>query len=174
MEDKYIWHYNDKEYMEFAKKNVKMFMENFNYKSYITPYNETRELVGRIIEEFQSLECCIANLLYYAIEFGIYKGKVKFDFDNYISATKIIKNLQGVLIEDKIAKQLINLVKIRNYIVHKHFVSENKKQAEKEFPNFLFMIYETVDYISNVTNRIIGGATHIPNIFEINPKTINN
>ena len=35
------------------------------------------------------------------------------------------------------------------------------------------MIYEAVDYISNVTNRIIGGATHIPNIFEVNQKTVN-
>lgn len=170
MDDKYIWHYNDKEYMEFAKENVTRFMKNFNYKSYITPYNETRELVGRIIEEFQLLENCISGLLYHAIEYGIYKGNVKFNFDNYISATKIIKSLKGVLIEDKIAKQLISLVKIRNYIVHKHFVSENQEKAEKEFPNFLFMIYEAVDYISNVTNRIIGGATHIPNIFEVNPK----
>ena len=170
MEDKFIWHYNDKEYMEFAKEYVTKFMENFNYKSYITPYNETRELVGRIIEEFQSLEGCITDLLYYAIEYGIYKGKGNFNFDNYISATKIIKSLKGILIEDKIAKQLITLVKIRNYIVHKHFVSENQAKAEKEFPNFLFMIYEAVDYISNVTNRIIGGATHIPNIFEVNLK----
>ena len=32
------------------------------------------------------------------------------------------------------------------------------------------MIYEADDYISNVTNRIIGGATHIPNIFEVKAK----
>ena len=39
---------------------------------------------------------------------------------------------------------------------------------EEKFPNFLFMIFEANDYIANVTNRIIGGATHIPNVFEIN------
>ena len=41
---------------------------------------------------------------------------------------------------------------------------------EEKFPDFLFMIFEANDYISNVINRIIGGTTHIPNIFEVKPK----
>ena len=65
---------------------------------------------------------------------------------------------------------MIILIKFRNYIIHEHYLNDNAKQIEKKFPNFLFMIYEADDYISNVTNRIIGGATHIPNIFEVKAK----
>ncbi len=60
-------------------------------------------------------------------------------------------------------------MKFRNYIIHSYYLDDNNSKMEKEFPNFLFMIYEAVDYISNVTNRIIGGATHIPNVFEVKP-----
>lgn len=170
MDKKYIWHYNDEEYLAFSKKYLKEFETSFNYKTYITPYNEARELIGRIIEEFQYLESCIKHLLYEAVRNGIYTGKTKFNFDNYISATKIIRSLKNILIEEKIEKQLITLIKFRNYIVHQHYLSDNAMKAEKEFPKFLFLIFEAIDYISNVTNRIIGGATHIPNIFEVGPK----
>ena len=129
-----------------------------------------RELVGKIIEEFQYLESCINNLIECAIENDLYKGNMKFNFDNYNSATKIIKALKGVLIENKIARKLLSLIRFRNYIIHFHYLSENKQKMEEKFPDFLFMIFEANDYISNVTNRIIGGTTHIPNIFKVKPK----
>ncbi len=166
MERKFTWHFNDEEYMKFAEDNLKAFTENFNYKSYITPHNEMRELLGRIVEEFQYLESLINKLLYLAIEKNIYSGKTKFNFDNYNSASKIINNLRNILIENKIADELIALIKFRNYIVHQHYIDKNRVKNETKFPNYLFLIYEANDYISNVINRIIGGATHIPNIFE--------
>ena len=99
-----------------------------------------------------------------AVEKGIYKGKTKFNFDNYISASKIINELKNILISDKIAKQLLELIKFRNYLVHAHYLNDNKEKIESKFPDFLFMIYEANDYISNVTNRIIGGQ-HIFQIY---------
>lgn len=170
MDSKYIWHYKDIEYLTFSKKYLKEFETTFNYKVYITPYNEARELIGRIIEEFQYLEKGIKHLIYEAVKNGIYTGKTTFNFDNYISAAQIIKSLKNILIEEKIEKQLITLIKFRNYIVHQHYLSNNAIEAEKEFPKFLFLVFEAIDYISNVTNRITGGATHIPNIFEAGPK----
>ena len=104
-----------------------------------------------------------------AVEYKLYNESVKFNFDNYNSATKIVKNLTNCLIEEEISKKLINLIKFRNYIIHAHYLQDNQKENEKKFPYFLFLIFEANDYISNVTNRIIGGATHIPNIFEVNP-----
>ena len=169
MDKKYMWHYNNKEYLEFAEKYIKDFENNFNYKSYITPHDEMRELIGRIIEEFQYLEACIQYLLERAVEYKLYNESVKFNFDNYNSATKIVKNLTNCLIEEEISKKLINLIKFRNYNIHAHYLQDNQKENEKKFPYFLFLIFEANDYISNVTNRIIGGATHIPNIFEVNP-----
>ncbi len=170
MDNKYKWHFNDKDYLEFAENDVTESKNNFNYRSYITPHSEMRELIGRIIEEFQYLESCINYLIKCAIENDLYKGKVSFNFDSYTSATKIIKALKGVLIEDKIAKELLSLINFRNYIIHSHYSNENKLEMEEKFPDFLFMIIEANDYISNVINRIIGGATHIPNVFEVNPK----
>ena len=170
MDNKYKWHFNDKDFLEFAENNVAEFKSSFNYKSYITPHSEMRELIGKIIEEFQYLESCINYLIECAIKNDLYKGNMKFNFDNYNSATKIIKALKGVLIEDKIARELLSLIRFRNYIIHSHYLNENKQKMEEKFPDFLFMIFEANDYISNVTNRIIGGATHIPNIFEVKPK----
>lgn len=60
-------------------------------------------------------------------------------------------------------------MKFRNYIIHAYYLNDNQFKMEKELPNFLFMIFEANDYISNITNRIIGGATHIPNVFEVKP-----
>lgn len=170
MENKYKWHYNDREFLEFAQNHVKEFQEGFNYKSYITPHDDMRELLGRIIEEFQYLESCIKHLIAVAIENKIYSGKSNLNFDNYVPATRIINELTNCLIDKNIAKELIILIKFRNYIIHEHYLNDNAKQIEKKFPSFLFMIYEANDYISNVTNRIIGGATHIPNIFEVKVK----
>jgi len=170
MNDKYKWHYNDKEFLEFAQNHVKEFQESFNYKSYITPHDDMRELLGRIIEEFQYLESCIKHLIEIAIENKIYNGKNNLNFDNYVPATRIINELKNCLIDEKIAKELIVLIKFRNYIIHEHYLNDNSKEIEKKFPHFLFMIFEANDYISNVTNRIIGGATHIPNIFEVKVK----
>lgn len=58
---------------------------------------------------------------------------------------------------------------MRNYLVHYYFLDERKKQKEleKQLPITLFMIFEADDYIENVTNRIIGGRTQMPNIFEV-------
>lgn len=170
MDNKYCWHYNEKEFLSFAEEYVKNTQIAFNYKDYITPHNEMRELLGRIIEEFQYLEACIKHLIEIAVEEKIYKGKTKFNFDNYISASRIINELKNVLIEESFAKQLISLIKFRNYIIHAHYLNDNQEKIEKKFPDFLFMIYEANDYISNVTNRIIGGATHIPNVFEVKIK----
>ena len=167
MDDRYKWHYNDKNFLEFAERNVIEFKNSFDYKNYITPHDEMRELVGKIIEDFQYLEACINSLIKCAIESGLYSGSIKFNFDHYNSATKTIKALKGILIEDRIAKELLSLIEFRNYIIHSHYLNDNRQNIEKEFPNFLFMIYEATDYISNVTNRIKGGATHIPNIFEV-------
>ncbi len=170
MDNKYCWHYNDEEFLSFAEKYVKDLKVSFNYKDYITPHSEMRELLGRIIEEFQYLESCMKYLIECAVDNKLYTGKTKFNFDNYISATKIINELKNILIEESIAKQLISLIKFRNYIIHSHYLSDNQQEIEKKFPYFLFMIYEANDYISNVTNRIIGGSTHIPNVFEVSPK----
>lgn len=35
MDNKYKWHFNDKDYLEFAENNVTEFKSSFNYKSYI-------------------------------------------------------------------------------------------------------------------------------------------
>lgn len=169
MEEKYRWHYNDEEFLKYARESVNNAMLEFDYKTFITPHNETRELIGRIIEEFQYLEACIKHLIQCAVENNIYNAKTVFNFDNYIPASKIINSLKDILIDEKIAKQLLSLMKFRNYIIHSYYLDDNNSKMEKEFPNFLFMIYEAVDYISNVTNRIIGGATHIPNVFEVKP-----
>jgi len=170
MNNKYTWHYTDEEYMQLANEQLEVFYYHFNYKDYITPYNESRELIGRIIEEFQYLESCIKHLLEVAVENGIYSGKKYFNFDHFIQATKVIRELTNILIEDNISKELIKLIKFRNYIIHSHYISDNKEDAEKMFPHFLFSVFEAIDYISNVTNRIIGGATHIPNVFELSIK----
>ena len=170
MNNNYIWHYTDEEYMKLANEQLESFYSHFNYKDYITPYNESRELIGRIIEEFQYLESCIKSLLKVAVENNIYTGKMHFNFDHFIQATKAIRELTNVLIDENISKELIKLIKFRNYIIHSHYISEDSKSAEKMFPYFLFSIFEAIDYISNVTNRIIGGATHIPNIFELTIK----
>ena len=167
MEEKYCWHFNDEEFLNLARDCVNSAQTNFNYKSYITPHNETRELIGRIIEEYQYLEAGIKYLIQCAVEYKLYTGKMNLNFDNYISATKIINSLKGILIDEKIAKQLTALMKFRNYVIHAFYLTDNTSKIEKELPNFLFMIFEAIDYISNVTNRIIGGATHIPNIFEV-------
>ncbi len=167
MNKKHIWHFNDEEYFNFAEERVKNSIVNFNYKSYITPHSDMRELLGKVIEEFQYLESCIKTLITIAIENKLYNGNVKFNFDNYIPATKIINSLKNNLIEEYIANQLIYLMKFRNYVIHEHYLNDNQSKIEKQFPDFLFLIYEANDYISNVTNRIIGGATHIPNVFEI-------
>lgn len=63
MDNKYKWHFNDKDLLEFVENNLTEFKNSFNYKSYITPHSEMRELVGRIIEEFQYLESCINYLI---------------------------------------------------------------------------------------------------------------
>lgn len=169
MKEKYRWHYNDKDFMDFANDYVMNAQTSFNYRDYITPHNETRELIGRIIEELQYLESCIKHLIQCAVDNNLYNGKITFNFDNYIPATKIINSLKNILIDEKIAKQLIALMKFRNYIIHAFYLNDNQSKIEKKLPNFLFMIFEANDYISNVTNRIIGGATHIPNIFEVKP-----
>lgn len=106
MNNKYCWHYNDDEFLTFAENYVNDMKSNFNYKNYITPHNEMRELLGRIIEEFQYLEACIKNLIEIAVANDIYKVKTKFNFDNYIVASKIVNELKNVLISDSIAKQL--------------------------------------------------------------------
>lgn len=121
MDNKYKWYFNNNDYLEFAENNVTEFKSSFNYKSYITPHSEMRELIGEIIEEFQYLESCINYLIECAIENDLYKGNIKFNFDNYNSATKIIKALNGVLIEDKIARKLLSLIRFRNYIIHSHY-----------------------------------------------------
>lgn len=167
MEEKYIWHFNDDEYMLFAKQYIAELKEGFDYKNFITPYNEEREMIGRIIEEFQYLESNMKHLLQCAIRYRIYKGETYFDFSKYISATTIVSELKDTLIEPHIAEELISLIKFRNYIVHTHYVNDNREKKANYFPAFLFKIYEANDYISNVVNRIIGGATHIPNIFEV-------
>ncbi len=168
--NKYCLYYNDKEFFTFAEGYVKNSKISFNYKDYINPHSEMRELLGRIIEEFQYLESCMKHLIEIAAEEKIYKGKTKFNFDNYISASKVINALKNVLIEESIANKLISLIKFRNYIIHSHYLNYNRAKIEKKFPDFLFMIYEANDYISNVTNRIIGGTTHIQNVFDANVK----
>lgn len=90
MNEKYRWHYNDEEFLEFAQEYVNNSITSFNYKDYITPHNEARELIGRIIEEFQYLESCIKYLIECAVENNLYNGKTKFDFDNYIPAQKLL------------------------------------------------------------------------------------
>ncbi|MDE7406046.1 MAG: hypothetical protein K2M89_04165, partial [Clostridiales bacterium] len=107
MEDKYCWHYNDEDFISFAEEYVENLKNSFNYKSYITPHDEMRELLGRVIEEFQYLEASIKSLIEIAVEKGIYKGKIKFNFDNYIAVSKIINQLKNVLISEPIAKQLL-------------------------------------------------------------------
>lgn len=167
MTNEYFWHYNDDEYMAFAKQYIKELKEDFDYREFINPYNEERELIGAIIEEFQLLEQSMKYLLYCAVENNIYKGSCTFDFDKYISATTIVVELKDVLIDPKIAGELKTLIKFRNYIVHSHYTDEKRDEKLQYFPIYLFKIYEANEYISNVVNRIIGGATHIPNIFEV-------
>ncbi len=72
MEEKYRWHYNDEEFLKYARESVNNAMLEFDYKTFITPHNETRELIGRIIEEFQYLEACIKHLIQCAVENNIY------------------------------------------------------------------------------------------------------
>ncbi len=172
MDEKYIWHFNDEEYMQWAEAQIIAFEAEFDYKDYITPHDDARELIGRILEEFQLLESCIKSLLKCAVETGIYVGKATFNFDKFIQATRIINELKGILFEEKSAEDLIELIRFRNYIVHFHYVSDDQKKAEKLFPHFLFMIINAVDYVSNVMNRIIGGCTHLPNVFELKTKNI--
>ena len=167
MDKQYSWHFNDDEYMRFAKNMVAYSIKQFNYRDFITPHDESRELIGRIIEEFQYLEALINNLLEHAIQNGIYSGKVNFNLDKFSSATKIIKALSDVLIEEQIAKELLSLIKFRNYIIHAHYLTEDSDKRAKEFPQFLYKVLSANDYVSNVINRIIGGATHTPNIFEV-------
>ena len=167
MINEYLWQYNDDEYITFAKQYIKELKQEFDYKEFINPYSEERELVGAIIEEFQSLESNMKHLLFCAVEHNIYSGGSSFDFDKYISATTIVIELKDILIEPKIADELKSLIKFRNYIVHSHYINDKREEKLKYFPIFLFKIYEANDYISNLVNRIIGGATHIPNIFEI-------
>ncbi len=166
MNEKYIWHFND-EYIEWSSEYLENFKSTFDYKNYILPHSDMRELLGRIIEEFQYLEHNINHLLIIAVENNIYQGNTNFNFDNFIPSSKIINNLKGVLIEEHIAEDLIKIMKFRNYLIHEYYVKEDKSDTNEKMPLFLFMIFESIDYISNVTNRIIGGATHIPNIFEV-------
>ena len=167
MTNEYLWHYTDNEYIDFAKQYIQELEQDFDYKEFINPYNEERELIGAIIEEFQYLESNLKHLLYCAVEHNIYKGNSSFDFDKYISATTIVIELKNILLDPKIAGELKTLIKFRNYIVHSHYTNDNREEKLEYFPIYLFKIYEANDYISNVVNRIIGGATHIPNIFEI-------
>ena len=167
MQEKYLWHFSDEEYMKFAKQYIAELKEDFNYKDFVSPYNEERELVGAIIEEFQYLEAQIKYILFCAIEHKVYNNSTCFDLNKHIPLTTIVEELKNVLIESKIAEELKSLIKFRNYIVHSHYTDSKREEKLKSFPAFLFKIYEANDYISNVTNRIIGGATHIPNIFEV-------
>ena len=79
---------------------------------------------------------------------------MKFNFDNYNSATKIIKALKGVLIEDKIARELLSLIRFRNYIIHSHYLNENKQKMEENFPDFLFMILPFANCIFHLYKSI--------------------
>ncbi len=167
MNNNYIWHYTDEEYMKLVNEQLKSFYSHFNYKDYITPYNESRELVGRIIEEFQPLEHSIKSLLQIALEKKLYTRK-NFNFDNYIQASKIINELSESLIDKKTAKLLIEIIKFRNYIIHEHFISTDREKAEKAFPHFLFLVFEAEDYINNMINRISGKNESIRNIFDGN------
>ena len=166
MINEFLWHYNDDEYITFAKQYIKELKQEFNYRDFITPYSEERELVGAIIEEFQYLESNLKHLLFCATEHNIYSGDASFDFDKYISATTIVIELKDILIEAEIADELKSLIKFRNYIIHSHYTNVKRKEKLEYFPIFLFKIYGANEYISNVINRIIGGATHTPNIFE--------
>lgn len=158
--------YNEQDFLEFAEKYAQNSKLNFNYKSYIMPHSEMRELLGRIIEEFQYLELRIKELIKIAVEKNLYTGKTKFNFDNYISARTIINALKNDLIEENIAEQLKALIKFRNYTIHGLYLNSNREKIENSFPNFLFMIFEANDYITNVITRITEGTMHIPNVFE--------
>ena len=52
MDNKYKGHFNDKDLLEFVENNVTEFKNSFNYKSYITPHSEMRELVVDVEAEF--------------------------------------------------------------------------------------------------------------------------
>lgn len=169
MDKQYFQNFNEKEYIEFSKKFVEEMKKGFNYRVYLVKNDEMRELYVRIIEEFQFLERAIKGLIKVAVRNDIIQLKDNFNLDNYISSTKIINKLTDVLIDKKIGEQLKQLINMRNYLVHYYFLDERKKQKEleKQLPITLFMIFEADDYIENVTNRIIGGCTQMPNIFEV-------
>ncbi|MCH5153968.1 MAG: hypothetical protein J1F71_02015 [Clostridiales bacterium] len=56
MDKKYCWHYSDDEFLTFAENYVNDTIRTFNYKNYITPHNEMRELLGRILRSFNILK----------------------------------------------------------------------------------------------------------------------
>lgn len=169
MDKQYLQNFNVKDYIEFSKNLVEEMKKEFNYRAYLVKNDEMRELYVRIIEEYQFLERAIKGLIKVAVRNDIIQLKDNFNLDNYISSTKIINKLTDVLIDKKIGEQLKQLINMRNYLVHYYFLDERKKQKEleKQLPITLFMIFEADDYIENVTNRIIGGRTQMPNIFEV-------
>lgn len=169
MDKQYSQNFNEKDYIEFSKNFVEEMKKEFNYRVYLVKNDEMRELYVRIIEEYQFLERAIKGLIKVAVRNDIIQLKDNFNLDNYISSTKIINKLTDVLIDKKIGEQLKQLINMRNYLVHYYFLDECKKQKEleKQLPITLFMIFEADDYIENVTNRIIGGRTQMPNIFEV-------
>ena len=156
------------DFLKFAKENAKKSPTDFTYQSYILPHNDMRELLGKIIESFHSLEKDMNDLLKLAVDKGTYHGNRKFNFDEYISASNIIKNLKDDLIKsDEITDKLLSIIKFRNYVIHEYSLHDNRFQIEESFPDFLCMIFEVNDYIQNLINKVSGSnAVYIRNVFD--------
>ena len=163
MNSKKIWQFTEEETIRLTNK---MQSFHFDYKNYIIPYNESRDLIGRIVEEFQSLESFINSLLKKVTSKNINQT---FNFDKCQSATNTIKKLKANhIVTEEIANQLINIIKFRNYIIHEHFTDNNRNEAEKFFPLFLFLIFEAEDYIRNQIDKLEGKTIAIRNVFDGN------
>ena len=155
------------DFLKFAKESVKKSPVNFTYQSYIAPHSEMRELLGKIIQEFQYLEKRMNDLIKFAVEKNIYKGETKFNLDDYIPASRIINGLRENLIDNEIADKLLAIIKFRNYVIHEYYLHDDCFEIENSFPDFLFMIFEANDYIENAINKITGnGVVHIRNVFD--------
>jgi len=133
MENKNVWHFNDDDFMKYAQDYVSSSINGFNYKTYIIPHSEMRELLKRTIEEFQHLEACIKDLITIAVDNKLYVGKAEFNFDNYVPASKIIKSLSNNLIEEKIANQLIKLMKCLIILFTNIILMKKNKKLKKTF-----------------------------------------
>lgn len=161
---------NYKEFLQFVENNKVEYEENFNYKQYILPHNDMRELLGKIIEDLQCLEARLNHLAMCAYKSQCYGRKIKFNFDNRNSTSNIIKELKGKIIDDKNAEKLLVIIRFRNYIIHSYYLHKNRNEVEKVFPTFLCIIYEVCDYIDNLINILENNdAVHIPNIFDDKP-----